>query len=223
MDDHGPGSWPKIRAALLGLVLLWHGLMASPIPSRVDESSFKNPIARAELKRWTEILGRVGVETSPTELKVAVIEAGGGIAAAKKEALQPLRPAQRVLGIGQAWGLFTYPNTWPHTLTISIRSSERRPWETIYAALDPEHDWRKSTLVYRRIRGVYDDNASRTRASYDNFVEWIAGEAFEDFPEAEQVRVHMLRRHVKPPGEEPDPETTVRLSRVVRRADLEQP
>ncbi len=217
MSDH----WPSIRATLIALVLLWHGLLASPIPSSVNAKTFDNPIAEAELQRWTQLLGQAGFETTPQQLEVLVIEHASGLAAGKKAALKPLRPIQRVLGIGQAWGLFTYPNTYPHQMVISIRDRPSEPWRTIYAALDPEHDWRKSHFVYRRIRGVYDDNASNTRPSYGNFVDWVATMAFEDFPEANEVRVHMIRRHVKPPGKVPDLETDIRLSRVVRRSQLE--
>ncbi len=212
--------WPKIRAALLAVVLLWQGLLASPMPSNIDASSFDNPIAEAELVRWSELLAGLGWAVTPHELERGVIEHLGGVASAKKAALKPLKPLQRTLGIGQAWGLFTYPNTYPHQLIISVRGGSDQRWQTLYAALDPEHEWHKSTFVYRRIRGVYDDNASRTRPSYSHFVDWVAGMAFEELPEVNEVRVHMIRTHVKPPGETPDPETSIRLSRVVRRSEL---
>ena len=209
--------WPAIRAGLIAFVLLVHGVLALPVPSNVSDKAFDNAIAREELKSWSALLGDLGYPVEPEELGERVLELGKSLAGTKKAFLKPFRPFLRATGTGQAWGLFTYPNTTPNQLVVSVRGSPDEPWEPLYEALSEEHDWHESHFRYRRVRGVYDDNATRVRASYDNFVHWVAEEAFEDHPEAQQVRVHMVQRVSRAPGEEPDDTKKVRLVRVVTR------
>ena len=206
---------PKVRAALLAVVIAVHGVAAAPLPNGVSEGDFKNPIARDEMRRWSEILKGVGIEATPEELAKTALGLGKKTSELRKTLLKPFGPIFRVSGTGQGWGLFTYPNSYPHRMEIDMRVGDQ--WQTLFRALDPEHTWMEHHLTYRRVRGVYDDNVMSTRSSYNNFVRWIAKRAFEDFPQAEAVRVRMIRSHVVLPGAPPDPETTVRLIRTVQR------
>lgn len=213
-------SRDHVRAALLALVLAVHGYLALPIPGKVSEASFKHPIADEELARWSGILSGVGIERTPDELKVELIERFGGLAEARKESIKPIRPLLRLTGTGQAWGLFTYPNSFPHTMHIQLQVDGQ--WRPLYLPLDPEHDWNKRLFVFRRIRGVYDDNANNARQSYDNFVDWVALMALREHPEASAVQVHYVRGHVTLPGEPKDPSTKEKHKRVRTRAGFEQ-
>lgn len=206
---------PNVRAALLAAVIAVHGVAAAPLPSGVSANDFKNPIARDEMQRWSEILASIGVSASPEALSQRALAVGKESSELRKTLLKPFGPLMRVTGTGQGWGLFTYPNSYPHRMEIEILQDGQ--WVCIFRALDPSCDWMEAHLTYRRIRGVYDDNATSTRSSYTNFVRWIAKRAFEDFPAAESVRVRMIRSHVVLPGQPKDPKTTVRLLRTVRR------
>ena len=211
---HGEARRRRIRALLIGLVLLVNGLNNLPF-TRVTEKDLRNPIANQELQRWSELLAKVGVERTPKQLRVAAMGYGNGLADLKKTLMTPFRPAFRLTGTGQAWGLFTYPNTFPHTLHIEV--NEGGAWRTVYAALDPEATWMEEHFRFRRVRGVYDDNAWKARRSYENFVDWVAREAFEDFPDADEVSVYMTRRPARAVGEPMSPDVERRLERVRTR------
>lgn len=214
--------WPAIRAGLIAFVLLVHGVLVFPVPSNVPENSFDNRIAKVELARWSEIAASVGLELAPEQIGDGLITIGQAIAQKKKAVLKPFRPILRTTGTGQAWGLFTYPNTRPNQLVISMREETSAGWQPLYEALDEDLDWHEAHFRYRKVRGVYDDNASKVRASYDNFCHWVAREVFAEHPDAIQVRVHMVQTTTTTPGEEPDETRRVRLVRVVKRKDLEE-
>lgn len=208
-----------LRALAITVVLLVHGYIALPIPSTVNAKQFANPIAKEELDRWVGILGRRGVVLSRAELQTQVIERARGITTFRKKSLEPIKPFNRVTGTGQAWGLFTYPNSFPHTMFIELQIDG--VWQPLYIPVDPEHDWNKRMFVFRRIRGVYDDNANNPRQSYDNFVEWVSGMALEEHPQATAVRIYYRQGHVTLPGEEKDTKTDIKNERILTREDLQ--
>jgi len=207
----------QLRALLIALLLIVCGISNLPF-SRVTARDLDNPIAKAELERWSEILESVGVERPPKRLKQDTLTWGNRLADTKRSAMKPFRPVLRVTQTGQAWGLFTYPNTLPHTLHVNILVDGE--WTPIYQAMDPEHDWMEARFRFRRVRGVYDDNAWQKRRSYENFVDWVAREALEDFEEAEAVQIYLVRSHARVPGEEFDPSEERRLVRKRTREDL---
>jgi hypothetical protein len=208
-----------LRAIAIAVVLIVHGYIALPIPSTVNAKQFNNPIAKDELDRWVGILGKRGVVLTRAELQAEVIERAKGITTFRKSSLEPIKPINRVTGTGQAWGLFTYPNSFPHTMYIELEIDGA--WQPLYTPLDPEHDWNKRLFVFRRIRGVYDDNATNTRQSYENFVDWVSGMALEEHPQATAVRIYYRQGHVTLPGEEKDPETKLVNERIRTREDLQ--
>lgn len=204
-----------LRAALIAVVLLVHGIAASPLPRSVKRSQFESAIAKEELDRWVAILGAVGVTLTREELAERSFARGQQLVKLRTFLLGPVRPWLRVSGTGQSWGLFTYPDAWPHQLVVEIRVGSA--WRTVYAGLDDEADWNREMLAYRRVRGVYDGNTYKPTKVYENFARWIGGRALADFPEAEEARVKFIRYHTRAPGQEPDPERTEKLVRVVGR------
>ena len=206
----------QVRAALIAVALLIYGVQASPMPKRVRRAQLDSPIGREELGRWVEILGGVGVSTTQDELADRIFDIGTFFADIRNAILGPIGPWFRLSGTGQAWGLFTYPDTYPHQLRVEIREKGGE-WHTLYAGLDPEADWNRDVLVYRRVRGVYDGNTERPGPSYDNFANWIGGLALADHPEADEARVGFLRYHTVQPGREQDPKVEAKFWRSVRR------
>ncbi|MCP4809377.1 MAG: hypothetical protein GY913_11635 [Proteobacteria bacterium] len=209
------------RALGIAIVLIVHSVCVLPIPSNVPDDSFDHPVAKEELARWGGILESLGYEIEPKQLGRDLLDVGQAIADKKKAFLTPFRPVLRTTGTGQAWGLFTYPNTRPNRMHISWRANSTDEWTLLYRALDPEYDWHESTFRYRRVRGVFDDNANQVRRSYSNFCDWVSRDVFEEMPEANEVRIHMVQTVVGLPHQEPDDEMKVRLVRVLKRSDAE--
>lgn len=209
---------PSLRAALLAVVVFVHGVAASPLPpSPSSAKALANPIAVEELNGWVRLLGGLGVETNREQLTELAVESSIVTSELRSAVMKPFRPLLRITGTGQGWGLFTYPNTHPHRLVIEVERDGK--FEVVYRALDPEHAYLEPQLTFRRVRGVYDDNASKVRPSYESFARWVARHAFEDWPDATRVRVKMIRTHVVTPGQTPDPKAETRLVRVVKRGE----
>lgn len=208
----------SLRATLLALVIFIHGVDASPLPASVSMKTFNNPIAQDEMTQWSSLMGKVGIQASEEQLIKFIVDVGSRSADLRNFVVKPYKKVRRWTGTGQGWGLFTYPNSFPHRLHIEGR--EGKEWRLLHRALDSEHDWMGSELRFRRVRGVYDDNTTTTRQSYGNFVSWMAREAFEDFPELEAVRVYYVHSHVVPPGQEKDDKSSIRLRRTVNKRDM---
>ncbi|MDP2315591.1 MAG: hypothetical protein Q8P41_22015 [Pseudomonadota bacterium] len=219
-----PGLLPRdhVRAALIAVVLLVSGIAASPMPKSVRRAHFETPIAIEEVDRWVGILGGVGVTVTRKELADRTYTVGKFFADLRGTLLGPFKGWFRVTGTGQGWGLFTYPDSYPHQLVIEVRAAGSAPgsedgWRPIYAALDPDAAWHRDQLAYRRVRGVYDGNTRKPGPSYDNFVAWASRQAFADLPDAAEVRIGFIRTHSTMPGVQPDPERLPKFQRVVAR------
>ncbi len=205
-----------VRAALIAVTLIVYGVAASPLPKSVKRSHFEQPIAVEELDRWVGILGGAGVTVTRAELADRAYVVGRALADVRSALLGPFKGWFRVSGTGQGWGLFTYPDSYPHQLVIEVRPSEGE-WRPVYAALDPDAPWRRDQLAYRRVRGVYDGNTRKPGASYDNFVQRIGRLALTDFPDAAEARVGFISTHSTMPGRPRDPERLPKLQRTVAR------
>lgn len=214
-----PG-WPSVRAALMALVLAVYGLAALPLPHSARRAMFDEPVAREELAAQAALLGRVGVAVTPAQV-ADVLQASNELGVAVYErTLKPLAPLFRWTGTGQSWGLFTYPDTFPHQLTVEVRAGPKAPWVTWFAGLDPEHAWMRDVIAYRRVRGVYDGQTSKPGASWNNLTRWLARRAFEQDATLTSVRVSFRRFHSVRPGEPADP--AVEPLRHVRSWDRAQ-
>lgn len=212
-----PSLRSHLRAGALALVIGIHMWVALPLKTEVTPRSLANPVAQEELQHWAERLNGWGMEITADELQTRVIEHGATVGGFRAATLKPLRPALRITGTGQSWGLFTYPNTYPHRLDVTVLGDQG--WQLIYRALDPEHDWRAQTFTYRRVRGVYDDSSFQKARSYEHFCKTVAQWAADDFPDVTAVRVSMTKSHVTLPGKPLDPETTERMIRVCTPQD----
>jgi hypothetical protein len=189
----------RVRGASIAVALLVYGFQAAPLPRNVKKSQFESEVGREEMDRWVELFGAVGVRLTRDELSERSFAVSKAISDVRKEALKPFQPWFRLTGTGQGWGLFTYPDTYPHQLRVEIFRDGK--WELVYAGLDEEHAWRREQLAFRRVRGVYDSNSTKPGATWDTFADWVAKEALADFPDASRVRVGFVRVHTHAPGE----------------------
>jgi hypothetical protein len=204
-----------VRGALIALALLVYGALALPIQRSVRRSSFDTPVAREELARWTDLLARVGVHRSVGELADDLVDVGNAVGGVKATLTAPLKPWTRLTGTGQAWGLFTYPDTFPHRLVIEGRTGDT--WRTLYAGLDPDATFLRDILTYRRVRGVYDGNTVKPGDSWNNFAAWAAKRVFESHPDVVEVHVLFHRFHTTPPDGPADPKVVPRHLRTFQR------
>lgn len=213
-------AWPSVRAGLLAGVLAVYGLAALPLPHAVKRASFDEPVAREELTAQAAWLGRVGVATTADGLADALYTFSAGWVTVYDHTLKPLAPLFRLTGTGQSWGLFTYPDTFPHQLVVEVRAGKSAPWQVWFQGLDPEHDWMRDVIAYRRVRGVYDGQTTKPGASWNNLTRWLARRAFEQDATLTTVRVSFRRFHTVRPGEPADP--AVETLRHVRSWDRAQ-
>lgn len=211
-----PSAWTHVRAALLLVVIVVQLLAAAPLPRSVKRSSFEEPVAREELGQISQVLSRIGITASHDQLADLFTATGTPMAALRGTVMAPFKEPLRWTGTGQSWGLFTYPDTFPHRLVVDARPADGA-WRTLYAGLDPDRTWKVDLLTYRRVRGVYDGNTTKAGASWDNLSRWIADRAFEDHADVDEVRVYFQRFHTVLPGRPPDPEVVTRHSRTYHR------
>lgn len=215
-------SWPAIRAAILALVLVVEGVTALPIPHTVRKRDFaQEPVAVEEIETQRALLARLGIHLSHAEIVDGLYVSGSAWAGLYGRATKPLGPLFRVLGIGQSWGLFTYPDTFPHQLIVEVRKSKTGPWELWYAGLDAEHAWMRDVLTYRRVRGVYDGQTTKPGASWNNITRWLAARACVADADVQYVRVSFRRFHTVRPDQAADPSTEeLRHVRLWARAQV---
>ncbi len=214
-----PGWWPAARAALITLALLIHGIHAAPVPHVVTRDDLKNPVSAEEVERWAERLTTLGYAISAEELGERVMAITGIIGGAHRELREPFRPFLRFTGTGQGWALFANPDTHPGRLSIRIERDGKL--QDLYLQLDPELDWWRAKLAYRRVRGCWDAGGyrARPRAIYTRFSRWVADRVFEANPDVDAVEVRTLRTHTTLPSEPDDPKVEVRHVVRTRRGD----
>lgn len=227
MPDSGPsfdlsrlisGRWAEIRAALLAVVLFAHGIYALPIPPAVSEKDVKNELRQRDIEVWRSWMAAVGLHVSLERFERALIGSTQGLAKAHRTLKSPFKPAFELVGANQSWALFASASTAPDRLVIEIDRGEG--WEPILRRLDPCCSWREPQLEYRRLRGVWDGQKGGMRAGYKGLTKWIAREVFEEFPDAQRMRVYMERGVSVYPWEEPDPTREVKFERVHRRETI---
>ncbi len=195
---------PRLRAALIALAILVYGVAAAPIPQAVKKKHVFSPSGRDELQRWVKVLDDLGLEFTVKELGLEVVELAQPITHARQVVLTPFKPWYRITGTGQRWGVFAYPDTRPHRLTVACDAGDG--FETLFASGDPEHDWASVRFRHRRMRGVWDGVAKRKKpgAVYEDFVDLVATWVEEEHPACRTLRVSYWRLHAVGPDETPD-------------------
>jgi len=213
-------GWPQIRAGLIAVVLLIQFLDAVPLPE-LKESNLKQPLAQDELDRWTEVVNDLGLDWSREELTARALAVGGVAVSFRKAVMAPWKPFLRFTGTGQSWGLFAYPD--PYAGRLIIRSRDAKgDWTEHFRAPAEGDDWLVARMLFRRVRGVYDDAGDRARPgkAHDRFVNWVAREIFLREPEAQSVEVRFDVTEVLTPDEGPWEPETLRHNRTRTRDRL---
>ena len=202
-------AWPAVRALLIAGVLFVEWIDAMPLPE-LNEKDLSYEVAQDELEQWRDTLAGLGVELTSDELAQAGLRVGAASTGFRRGILRPFRPVFRVTGIGQAWGLFAYPDPYAGRLTIEGRGVQRagtgRPWYFGRSGGQRGSPEPEDLVEYRRVRGIYDDNGDRPRPGSScttGSPTWVAWEIFTARPEIEAGPAsrlpHLMR--IVPPGE----------------------
>ena len=213
--------WSHVRAALIGLALLGHGIYALPLPRKITDEDMKKPDHQRDLDLWTGWMEQLRVPLDREDLARITVEGSTALAKLHDTLKKPWAPLFGLVGVNQAWALFASATTHPDRLVVSIQEEGSTEWRPILRRLDPCCTWHEGQLEYRRIRGVWDGQNDKMRPGYKGLTKWIARRAFDQYPEAKRVRVHLERGVSVYPWEELDPSTTVELERVHRRDQIE--
>lgn len=201
----GTGGWPAARAVLIAVVLVLQLLDAIPLPE-LKKKHLAEPVAKAEIKRWTQLFNDLGAGVTEAEVTERALAVGGAMGRFRKTVLRPWAPFRHWTGTGQNWGLFAYPYPDAGRLVVDgLTPGKERV--TLYQAPGDGEDWLVRRLEYRRVRGIYDDAGDRAkpRALYKALARAVSIEVFERHPEldAVEVRLDLVWAVVPGEGEEP--------------------
>lgn len=169
-------------------------LMASPSAGGgMNRAAWNTPTVQDEFEVWASRLRDWGLGLSAEQLKdtlwgfVVQYEAG------RREALRPFGPYLRTTGSVQSWRMFVAPHRYPGRLVVEVRR-QGEPFEHVYVARSGEHTWMRAPLDHTRMRSaVFRYAWKHIRRGRVHFVDWLAREAAEDFPDAERIRVSFER------------------------------
>lgn len=192
--------WEDARAAILLVVVGVYGFAAAPLAHHASRRGLDLPLAHDEFVRLQALAAGLGWDLSISDVAESAFAVSSFEADLRRAGLAPFRGFFRVTGTGQAWGLFTYPDRFPARLLVFGRPKDGE-WHRLYTSLDPEADFAREKFVYRRIRGVYDQNSEKPGATWEPFVSWAAREVFAAYPEIDEVQVMFQRIHTHEPDE----------------------
>lgn len=196
------GVWPHLRAALVAAHIVAVILLAIPDAAgpAARRSAWKNPTVQNELGAWAHRLSGLGWQVE----KDALEEQVWGIATTWTRWMialrKPFEPYTEYAGVRQRWRMFVAPHRHPARLNVDVKESGR--WRTVYVARSAERDWLHWKLDHTRTRSMLFRYAWKEyRRHFRRFASWVARQAFEDFPEATDVRVRWYRYRTPTPEE----------------------
>lgn len=206
-----------LRAGIILVALIAHGIYALPLPRKVTDRTLKEDWRQRDIRMWRTWLSNLGLEVEHEQIEEGLMTFTDLTSTVHKTLKTPFEPLFELTGSNQAWALFAAATTQPERLVVEIREDPRTGWRPILRRLDPCCTWMEPTIRYRRIRGIWDGQKKRPRGTYRKLTSWLAAHAFEDFPEATEVRVFLEQGRSVFPWEEPDPTLVQRHVRLHRR------
>lgn len=187
-------AWPSLRALLI-TISLSVGLVAGlPVPLS-ERAARQHP----ELARFAAKVAR-----------------------AQGVALGPFRFIGEAFVLTQRWNLFSSADTVCDRLWVEeLSDAPGAGYHLLYRAHDPEHDYARRLIEYRRVRGAWNPRGDDLRASYTAFARWISWRILRERPESSAVRVRMEIIDVLPRGRGFEPTGRFVRELVHRREEFE--
>jgi hypothetical protein len=216
------GRWAHLRAALIAMHLLAITLMALPNPgSGLQRSAWKDPTVQQEFGVWRGRLAAVGWAMDPDEFEQFLWSQATRYHQARKEVLSPFDWYYRYFGTWQSWRMFVAPHRFPARLEIQIDAGDGA-WKSIYVARSPTYTWNREQFDHERFRAaVFRYGWPAYKRTWSQFAVWAAGRVFDDYPDAQAVRLRFYKYRSLSPAEVLDgkqPEGRYINPRIIRRA-----
>lgn len=161
--------WARVRAALIGLVLVLGVLDGLPIAEGKSLKRLPRSVRRA---------AKVSNEVRAT-------------------LLSPFRGLADAFVVNQRWALFSGAKEDRHLLWIEGRRGRRR-WSVVYRPHDAEHAWLADSIEYRRARGAWNAGRRGGGPAYEAFAAWVSARLLKDRPELSAVRVRLEEGEILP-------------------------
>lgn len=205
----------RLRDHLRGAFVLFHvaavTLLAVPSPGEVTRKELRKPSLVETMEAGAQVLGALGQPTSVEALSESVYQRAKSLQSARRTLLSPLRPYERIAGVEQGWTMFGIANLHPGRLEVYVRGAvggqtsappSADGWRLVYRSRDPELDWRAGQLDEERIRTLVNNFSwRRGHSGWGPWVDWLAGAAAADFPEATALKAQMVSMRIPPPAE----------------------
>lgn len=208
-----------LRAALIALALVAHGIYALPLPRRVTETGLKEEWRQRDIAMWQRWLDGAGFAVTHEQIEAGLMWVTDLSATTHQTLKAPFQPLFRLTSSNQAWALFAGASTKPERIVVEVRDEGSKEWRPILRRLDPCCTWKDPVFRYRRIRGVWDGQKKRTRKPYQNLTLWTAARVFEEMPEVVEVKVFLEEGRSVYPWQPPDNRLTIRHRRRHRRPE----
>jgi hypothetical protein len=209
--------WSHVRALLILLALLVHGIYALPLPRELTLEKMREDAGKENVERWLGWFAAVGWHPDRAWFEQTVWKASK-LSDELHDALKaPAKPWMTFSGNSQSWALFAIPERWPIRLEIRIQREGATEWEMLYRRLDPSYPAWDDVLSYRRMRGIWDGQIQKPKSGYKNMTKWLARRIFDADPTIARVEVRGVRTHTTLPSEPVDLETKVFGARPHRR------
>ncbi len=190
-----------LKALLIALHLLAITLQAMPAPvGAMRKAEWKNPTVQDELSLWTARLNGWGIPWTQQEFEDHAWRIARNWLRVRRVVLSPFGPYYRYCGTQQSWRMFVAPHRYPSRLHVDIQTESE--WLPVYVGRDDELDWHAQWFDHDRMRSVvFRFGWKSYRASYRQFVDFMAGLAAVEFPEASHIRVRLHRARTPSPEE----------------------
>jgi hypothetical protein len=199
---------PHLRAAFVLFHVAAVVLLSLPSPGLFTYGmGWDTPNIQDELRRWSESLSHVGIDTTPADMEARARRGAARYEGAHRVITAPFTGYAQVTGARQGWIMFAVPQKHPVELHVDVY--EGGAWRPVYRP-HSEHDFWGPQLRNHRLR-KQQGSFGRTfdRGTYDGLVRVLARDAARAFPDATVVRVQLFRYSTLSPsalraGEVPD-------------------
>lgn len=192
--------WPHLRALFVVGHLTAILLASLPAPEGgMNRALWKEPTARAEFEIWAKRL-----HVTVDELQDQLWKVASWWMDLRAVWMAPVRPYLGAVGAHQAWRMFAGANRFPTKLHFRIRDAgaPADAWRSVYERDNPELRWRAEIWEHERFRNGFDRFGwPHYRAFLEEACGWVSQRAFEDFPQAAEVRCSIWRERAPTPAQ----------------------
>lgn len=190
-----------MRTALITVALICGALQLLPGGSRLgNREVWKTKHNQAQFAQWSEALGTLGIDLTPKQFEDELWRFVRSYLGFQRPAARALRPLSAQLGVNQSWRMFSNPQT--HPARVHVDLDRGAGFAPLYVSRSDEFDWRRKQFDHNRMRKLVGRIVRKGRPrSHREFVNWIAAQTRDEFPDATRVRVRLFRWPTPSPAE----------------------